>query len=846
MARKRSLLFPRIQSFLRPGLLLFLSWAIAILIIVVPIKTSLPVSATPTENLLQQSRVYYDRQQYNKAIELLQQAVSDSEAEGDKLGKAIALGNLSLAYQQLGQWQKAESAIAESLKLLPTASSQNIPSETAQILAQTLDVRARLNLKQGQTQAALNTWTKTANLYRQLEDEVGIVRSQINQAQAMRALGMYRRSQKLLTETVELLQNQSDSTLKAIALRSLGDVFQATGNLKRSRQILKQSLAIAKATNSQQSDILLSLGNTAHAQDQSQAALNYYRQAASNSTSNSIRTQAQLNQLSLLVDRNPQAALNLATQIQFQLKDLPASRTTIYARINLAENLKQLNGNTADIVQILTEARQQAEELNDTIAIGYALGNLAEVYVQSKPQQAIDLTQQALYFAQAANAPEIAYRWQWQLGRLLKSQGDTKGAIAAYTEAVQNLKFLRSDLAAVSSDVRFNFRTQVEPVYRQLVDLLLSETQTSQAQIEFARSAIESLQIAELVNYFQEDCLIVKSADFIDDKAAIIYTIILDNRLEIILKLPGQNLRHYATGVTSSQVERLVTELRQNIILPYTSEQDILPLSQQVYDWLIKPARADIEKSGVETLAFVLDGALQNLPMAVLHDGQQYLMEKYALAITPSLQLFDPQPLTKIKLEAIVAGLSQARFGFAPLQYVEPELKQVGTEIPAQILLDREFTTTNLNNQISSSPKSIVHVATHGQFSSKAEDTFILAWDRAIDVEQLNSVFQIRPESEDALELLVLSACETAVGDERAALGIAGVAVRSGARSTLASLWLVDDRSTAKLMSLFYKQLSAGATRGEALRYAQQSLLQGRQYSHPRYWAAFVLLGNWL
>ena len=846
MARKRSLLFPRIQSFLRPGLLLFLSWAIAILIIVVPIKTSLPVSATPTENLLQQSRVYYDRQQYNKAIELLQQAVSDSEAEGDKLGKAIALGNLSLAYQQLGQWQKAESAIAESLKLLPTASSQNIPSETAQILAQTLDVRARLNLKQGQTQAALNTWTKTANLYRQLEDEVGIVRSQINQAQAMRALGMYRRSQKLLTETVELLQNQSDSTLKAIALRSLGDVFQATGNLKRSRQILKQSLAIAKATNSQQSDILLSLGNTAHAQDQSQAALNYYRQAASNSTSNSIRTQAQLNQLSLLVDRNPQAALNLATQIQFQLKDLPASRTTIYARINLAENLKQLNGNTADIVQILTEARQQAEELNDTIAIGYALGNLAEVYVQSKPQQAIDLTQQALYFAQAANAPEIAYRWQWQLGRLLKSQGDTKGAIAAYTEAVQNLKFLRSDLAAVSSDVRFNFRTQVEPVYRQLVDLLLSETQTSQAQIEFARSAIESLQIAELVNYFQEDCLIVKSADFIDDKAAIIYTIILDNRLEIILKLPGQNLRHYATGVTSSQVERLVTELRQNIILPYTSEQDILPLSQQVYDWLIKPARADIEKSGVETLAFVLDGALQSLPMAVLHDGQQYLMEKYALAITPSLQLFDPQPLTKIKLEAIVAGLSQARFGFAPLQYVEPELKQVGTEIPAQILLDREFTTTNLNNQISSSPKSIVHVATHGQFSSKAEDTFILAWDRAIDVEQLNSVFQIRPESEDALELLVLSACETAVGDERAALGIAGVAVRSGARSTLASLWLVDDRSTAKLMSLFYKQLSAGATRGEALRYAQQSLLQGRQYSHPRYWAAFVLLGNWL
>ena len=764
----------------------------------------------------------------------------------DKLGKAIALGNLSLAYQQLGQWQSAETAIAASLKLLPNPAEANLTPETAQILAQTLNVRGRLQLKQGKTQAALNTWQQTTALYQQLKDEVGIVRAQINQAQAMRGLGLYRQAETLLIETVELLQDRPDSTLKAMALRSLGDVFQATGNLKRSRQILEQSLAIAKATRSPVSDILLGLGNTARAQNLPQAALDFYRQATSTSKSSVTRVRAQLNQLSLLVSEDSQAASRLATQIESQIEKLPPSRNTIYARINLADNLKQLERNTADIARILTVARQEAESLNDTPAISYASGNLAEVYAQSEPQQAIALTQQALYLAQAVNAPEIAYRWQWQLGRLLKSQGNIQEAIAAYTEAVQNLEFLSGDLAAVSSDMRFNFRTEVEPVYRQLVDLLLSETKTSQSQIESARSTIESLQIAELVNFFQEDCLIVKSADFVDEKAAIIYTILLGDRLETILSLPGQNLRHYATPVTLSQVERLVAELRQNIILPYTSDSDILPLSQQVYDWLIKPAQSDLEKNGVKTLAFVLDGALQNLPMAVLHDGQQYLVEKYALAITPGLQLFDPQPLTQIKLEAITAGLTQARFGFAPLQYVEPELKQIESEISAQILLDREFTTTNLNNEISSSPTSIVHVATHGQFSSQAEDTFILAWDRPINVDRLDKIFQIRPESENALELLVLSACETAVGDERAALGIAGVAVRSGARSTLASLWLVDDRSTAQLMSLFYKQLNAGVPRGEALRLTQRSLLQSQQYSHPRYWAAFVLLGNWL
>ena len=849
MARKRFLLFPRTQSLLKAWLLSLLSLTIALFIIIQPIGTTPPVfSSAKGDSLLQQSQAYYDRTQYNDAVKLLQQAVAAFKAEGDKLGTAIAYSNLSLAYQQLGQWQSAESAIAASLKLLPTSSDKDIPNEAARILAQTLDVRGRLLLERGQTQAALNTWQQTTDLYSQLKDEAGIIGSQINQALAMRDLGMYLLAEKTLTETVELLQSKPDSALKAMALRSLGDIFQATGNLKGSRQILEQSLAVALAARSPVSEIFLSLGNTARAQAQPQAALKFYRQAASTSASDSTRIQAQLNQLSLLVKENPQAASRLATQIQSQLKNLPPSREAIYARINLAENLKQLQSDTADLVQILTEAQQQAQKLGDTTAISYALGNLGEVYAQrGQQQQAIDLTQQALYQAQIINAPDIAYRWQWQLGRLLKSQGDTPRAIAAYTEAVQNLESLQSDLAAVSSDIKFNFRERVEPIYRQLVDLLLSnENQTSHSQIKSARSAIESLQVAELIDYFHEDCLILRSADFVDEKAAIIHTIVLDNRLEIILTLPGQSLRHYSVSATPQQVETLAEKFRQNLILPYTNDLDILPLSQQVYDWLIRPVQTDLQKNGIKTLAFVLDGSLQNLPMAALHDGQQYLIEKYAIALIPGLQLFDPQPLTNSGLEAITAGLSQTRFGFDSLKYVKQELKQIESEIPAQILLDREFTTTNLEREIASSTKSIVHVATHGQFSSQAKDTFILAWDRPINVNQLDNVFQIRPESQDALELLVLSACETAAGDERAALGIAGVAVRSGARSTLASLWLVDDESTAQLMSHFYHQLDAGVARGEALRRAQQTLLQKQKYSHPRYWAAFVLLGNWL
>ena len=666
---------------------------------------------------------------------------------------------------------------------------------------------------------------------------------------------MYRQAEKLLTKTVEFLSNQANSSLKATALRSLGDTFRATGNLEHSRQLLEKSLVVAQASQSLISDILLSLGNTARALDEPQAALKFYRQAVSNSVSVATRIQGQLNQLSLLVNENSQAALPLATQIELQLEDLPPSRMTVYARINLAENLKRLQNTSANhfthanISQILTEARQQAERLGDTTAISYALGNLAETYAKRRSQQAIALTQEALYLAQAINAPDIAYRWQWQLGRLQREEGKTTEAIAAYSEAVKSLQSLRSDLVAVNPDVRFNFRQEVEPVYRELVDLLLQFQggfQPSQENLQQARGIFESLQIAELVNFFQEDCLTVKQADFIDKKAAVIYTILLEDRLEAILSLPGEKLHHYTIPITSPQVSSVVEELQQKLILPYTSVEEILPSSQKLYDWLIRPVRMVLDNSNVKTLVFVLDEPLRNIPMAVLHDGRHYLIEKYGVALTLGLQLFNPQPLAQVQLKALTAGLSEARFGFDSLQYVERELQQIDSEISSRSLINREFTSDNLEQAINSDPHPIVHIASHAQFSSRLEETFVLAWDRRIDVNRLDNLLQKRKQArQDALELLVLSACETATGDNRAVLGMAGVAIRSGARSTLASLWLIDDRSTALLMSHFYRELKAGITKAEALRRAQLSLLQGN-YHHPRFWAAFVLLGNWL
>ena len=472
------------------------------------------------------------------------------------------------------------------------------------------------------------------------------------------------------------------------------------------------------------------------------------------------------------------------------------------------------------------------------------MGSLYEQH--QRLDEARELTEKALLLAQGINAPALAYQLQWQLGRIAKEREEPEEAIAAYTQSVKTLQSLRGDLVAISSEVQFDFRENVEPVYRELVGLLL-QPGASQDNLQQAREVIESLQLAELDNFFRDACSDAKPVqiDELDPRAAIFYTIILGERLEVILALPGQLLRHYTADLPQQEVEQTIKEMRT--ALTRGQLQDFLVPSQKLYDWLLGAIETELADSKVQTLVFVLDGALRNVPIASLHDGQQYVAQKYSVALAPSLQLIDPQPIARERLQALSGGLSQARQGFPALPNVELELERIQAEVPSQILMNQSFTEPNFNAEVSAAPYQVIHLATHGQFSSQAEDTFVLTWDERINIDELNSLLRSTPQQIGPIELLVLSACQTAVGDNRAALGLAGIAVRAGARSTIASLWSVSDQATALLMTRFYQELAkGGVTKAEALRRAQQAVLQSENFSHPYYWSAFVLVGNWL
>ncbi|MEL6437882.1 MAG: CHAT domain-containing protein [Cyanobacteria bacterium J06621_8] len=596
----------------------------------------------------------------------------------------------------------------------------------------------------------------------------------------------------------------------------------------------------------------------------------------------------------------------LIAAINIKLRQLPLSHQGIFAQINYAQSLIKLQ-QTSQVKSILQEALLQARELDDKLGESYTLGYLGQCYgEEGLLPEAIALTNQALMVTAGqtskSDAREISYLWQSQLGQLLEQQGKIKEAIAAYTLAFNTLQSLRTDLNVNHQVVQFNFRQEVKPLYLRLASLLLRADNAEELaaakslhalstriatntdnNLELARQVLESLQLAELDNFFQDPCSqtadVAVTIDALDSQAAVIYPIVLEDRLEVILSIAGQPLRRFTTAVPATKVNETLDTLYDSLynrslnnsavnILSTTplnprelreNTQMLLPKLEQLYDWLIKPWETELAPKQIDTLVFVLNGRLQNVPMAALYDGQQYLLEKYAVALAPSLQLLDTEPTSRSQMKVLAAGLSQQveikGEIFPALFNVPQELNQIQTIFPqSRQLLNQEFTAGNLKQQLQRG-YPIVHLATHGVFSSDPEETFIVMGDRnIINLDSLNNM--LTNSQGNKPELIVLSACDTATGDERAVLGLAGVAVRSGS-STVASLWSVEDNFTTKLMSQFYRQLeNPDLKKVTALRSAQLSLMDSLRSNppapqlqemppHPYYWASYVMVGNW-
>ncbi|NJM61003.1 MAG: CHAT domain-containing protein [Oscillatoriales cyanobacterium RU_3_3] len=563
-----------------------------------------------------------------------------------------------------------------------------------------------------------------------------------------------------------------NTEIAASGLRALGEVMRLTGALKTSEILLKRSLNIAQnlQLNRAIAAAYLSLGNTHRSSGKRQAdlrkdtaanyakALAYYERAIELSPIGE-QLQAKLNKLSLLVENKPDLDRgNLWQEIKLQVDNLPADTAATYARIDFAETLICLKVQTRDfdidrislplppavkqcaafaktktaenpeliyIAKLLATAANDAKKLSNLRAESHAKGSLGELYeITGQISTAKQLTTEALGIAQSIQAADIAYRWQWQLGRLrVKNGGDKKGAIAAYQASVQTLQSARKDLIAVNPDVQFSFRDSAEPVYRELVDLLLTSEespQPSQANLKQAIQQIDALQLAEIENFLRCSLPVTIAIDRIEDpQAALIYPILLADKIAIILQVPGKPLAYYQTLVPRRTVETTLQKLRNNLSERGKNPQ-VIAEAKKVYKWSIEPLKAELDKNPqIETLVFVLDGELRNIPMAVLYDekiSKNILNDKnkYAIAISPQLTLFAPQRLEK-KLKVFTGGIGEAQNidgkNFETIQKLKEELEGIGKKVPAsQPLLDRNFTKTQIQNVLQTGNFSAVHL----------------------------------------------------------------------------------------------------------------------------------------
>ncbi len=520
----------------------------------------------------------------------------------------------------------------------------------------------------------------------------------------------------------------------------------------------------------------------------------------------------------------------LAVRLDRAKKDSDAERARKQAALSF--EIKDYELKQAMLLSNISIAYQQLEQFDPAKnAVSESLKRLESADKRNSLDHSIIL-------AQALNAQ----------ARLLAAQGDTQGASSAYAKAFDTIQSLGSDLTSINPAIKVYFVEIVESIYQEFIGSLLDseETGSNQQTLRKVRQVIESLHLTQL-NNFREIVPLnpnLIQIDQIDSQAAVIYPILLDDCLEVILHLPGQPLHRYSPPLSAEEeVEETLSRFNELVYQPH--RRVWRRFSQKVYEWLIKPAETELAKSSIKTLVFVPNSRLRNIPMAALHDGEQHLVEKYAIAVTPALQILKPQPQKQKPLKALIAGVSESRQGYPPLPFVEVEVAQISSIIPSSVLLNQSFTSTALENALNSSSFPVVHLATNGEFSS--EDTFILAWDKKITAKEFDELLGSREQEKfDPIELLVISSCEGAQGNNQTPFGLAGLALRSRVRSIIGTLVFVSDQATAVVMVQFYQEFTQrNVTKAEALRRGQLTILKDPNYDHPYYWAHFVIIGDW-
>ncbi len=507
-------------------------------------------------------------------------------------------------------------------------------------------------------------------------------------------------------------------------------------------------------------------------------------------------------------------------------------------------------------------------------------------------------------------AADLIINLEWRQARLYQVEGKSDAALAAYTRAIAQIEAVRQDIPIEYDDGRSSYRSTFEPLYLGYLDLLLRGLDklpfaARSAGLRQAVDAIESTRQAELQDFLGDRCSVeaVQGAGSrgLAPGTSVLYPVSLPDRIELLLETPNGILRA-TSPVKNADLRTAVSILAEGLRYGIDSYREP---SRQLYDWLLRPLSTALIEQQVRNLVVVPEGPLRLVPFAVLNDGEKFFIERYAVSTVTGISMTNTgAPLTH-DVSALLAGVSRpgevidkldgamaalivqpeapkgAVGGLAfksevralralpvrpaglaaadwsasrvaelrtqmALPGVKVEVDTLGSLLKGTVLLDSQFTAGRFRDEAESGAYRIVHVASHGIFGGSAETSFLLAYDELLTMSNLQSLLKSDQVQKRPIELLSLSACETAEGNDRAPLGISGAAIKARAKSVLGTLWPVNDAAAKAMMIKTYQGIALEKlSKTEALRQAQMSLINNPELAHPFFWAPFVLIGNW-
>ncbi|WP_353572087.1 CHAT domain-containing protein [Candidatus Albibeggiatoa sp. nov. BB20] len=530
-------------------------------------------------------------------------------------------------------------------------------------------------------------------------------------------------------------------------------------------------------------------------------------------------------------------------------------------------------------------------QTDDFYQKSYVAGYMAQLYQQqTRYQEAIDLTKQAIRFAQKIQDNYALYLWQDQLGQLREKTQQRDLAMIAYQQAIFYFNQIRATVLTTNhqpiKDKKF-YEAQGQTYFR-LIRLLSQKSQSIQDQKQTQCYVAQMSQLFELFNqgeleeYYQDECLAERhfakvSADLLlqncqhgtqlldeayqafftsphfDDTTATLYIFKLNQQqLGLILRLANQVFLHTVDAPKLAKARKgFISQVKQS----GSHINNIFEHGQQLYQYFIQPIKQQLEQYKINTLLFVSHDRLRTIPFAALHDGEHFLVEDYAVVVLPFMPkeaFIDKTTKNHILLSALTAGENALTFAGVEVNAIHQHYEHY------HILDGKAFTRQDLLNETQKMPYSVIHLATHGKFGNQVNQSYLQTYGQHIFMDDLKNINMMNSFKDSPIELLTLSACETSVNSSQAALGFSGIAIQAGAKTALGSLWQVSDLSTCYLMESFYENVQK-MPKAQALQQAQIELLTGnikpnsycfeqdspKGYQSPYYWAGFQLVGYW-